>query len=101
MPHFYHAFANFVYSPTAMPAVDVFSFLKNTNLFTNVNVTDVTGFIPYPTLVTDTLYIRETGTANLIVKVTLSGGLPIKRNATLLYRGSFRGTKAVSLFYNY
>ncbi len=96
-------FANFVYNPNVIPAVDVFSFNRNTNLFTNVNVTDVTGFIPYPSnLLVDTLYVRPTGnTTTTLLKITLTGGLTQKRSYTLVYRGSDRGTKASSLFANY
>lgn len=94
-------FANFIYSPFVIPAVDVFSWKINANLWTNIPVTGVTEFIPYPSLVTDTLYIRETGTANLLLKVTLTGGVTPKRNYTLSYRGSNSGTRTVSLFANY
>ncbi len=96
-------FANFIYNPNAIPAVDVFSFNRNTNLFTNVSVTDVTGFVAYPSaLLTDTLYIRPTGnTTTNLLKITLTGGLTQKRSYTLVYRGSDRGTKTSTLFANY
>jgi hypothetical protein len=85
-------FANFIYSPFAVPAVDVFSFNRNANLFTNVQVTDVTEFISYPSLLkVDTLYFRETGTLNQVAKFTILDGFPEKRNYTLVYRGSHRG----------
>lgn len=92
-------FANFIYNPTIVPAIDVFSFNRNTNIFTNVPVTGVTDFIPYPTrLGVDTLYIRETGTTVNIIKVVTSGVFQDKRNYTLVYRGSHRGTRLASLF---
>ncbi len=96
-------FANFIYNPNAIPAVDVFSFNRNTNLFTNVAVTDVTSFVPYPSaLLTDTLYIRPTGnTTTNLVKYVLTGGLTQKRSYTLVYRGSDRGTKLATRFANY
>ncbi len=96
-------FANFIYNPNAITGVDVFSFNRNTNLFTNVNVTDVTSFVPYPSaLLTDTLYIRPTGnTTTNLVKVTLTGGLTQKRSYTLVYRGSDRGTRLATLIANY
>ncbi len=96
-------FANFVYNPNIIPAVDVFSFNRNTNLFTNVNVTDVTSFVPYPSaLATDTLYIRPTGnTTTNLLKITLTGGLTQKRSYTVVYRGSDRGTKTSTLFANF
>ena len=99
--------SNFVYNPTAIPAVDVFSFIRNANIFTNVQVTDVTGFIPYATganvpgaLTTDTLYIRETGTLNQIIKIPIT--LTRKRSYTVILRGSYRSaTKVASIFANY
>lgn len=95
-------FANFIYNPFAVPAIDVFSFALNRNIFTNVNVTDVTSFIPYPSrLGTDTLYIRETGSSTNIIKLAINGGLTFKRSYTLVYRGSHRGTRTTSLFANY
>lgn len=96
-------FANFIYNPNAIPAVDVFSFNRNTNLFTNVNVTDVTSFVPYPSaLLTDTLYIRPAGnTTTNLVKYVLTGGLTQKRSYTLVYRGSDRGTRLATLIANY
>ncbi len=94
-------FANFIYNPFAVPAVDVFSWKLNTNMWTNIPVTGVTDFATYPSYVTDTLYIRETGTQNLLLKVTLTGGVTAKRSYTLSYRGSYRGTRTSTLFANY
>lgn len=93
-------FANFIYNPSAVPAIDVFSFTRNTNIFTNVPVTGVTDFIAYPTnLAPDTLYIRETGTTTNIIKVTISSStLNDKRSYTLVYRGSHRGTRLATLY---
>ena len=94
-------FANFIYNPSAVPAVDVYSFNRGANIFTNVPVTGVTDFIAYPSrLVIDTLYIRETGTQNLLIKAPISVLTP-KRNYTFVYRGSHRGTKAASLYASY
>lgn len=99
--------SNFVYNPTAIPAVDVFSFIKNANIFTNIQVTDVTDFIPYASganvtgaSTTDTLYFRETGTLNQITKLAIT--LTRKRSYTVVLRGSYRSaTKVVSIFTNY
>ncbi len=96
-------FANFVYSTNnaAIPNVDVFSYNRNANIFTNVAITDVTDFIPYPSrLTTDTLYIRETGTQNLILKQSISVLTP-KRNYTFLYRGSAKGTRTYTFYATY
>ncbi|MEO7984575.1 MAG: hypothetical protein ABI688_10880 [Bacteroidota bacterium] len=94
-------FANFIYNPTIVPAVDVFSFYRNINIFTNVAVTDVTDFVAYPSRLTlDTLYIRETGTMNLLLKIPITLLTP-KRSYTLVYRGSYRGTRVGTLYGNY
>lgn len=94
-------FANFIYNPNAVPGIDVFSFNRNANIFTNVNVTDVTNFVPYPSrLTTDTIYIRETGSTVNIIKIAIVGGLTEKRSYTLVYRGSHRGTRSTSFFSN-
>jgi hypothetical protein len=95
-------FANFIYNPNTPVPVDVYSFNRATNLFTNVPVTGVTEFIPYPSILTvDTLYVRETGTLIQLFKLTVLGGLTQKRNYTFVYRGSDRGTRTYSLFANY
>ena len=97
-------FANFIYNPTIVPAIDVFLFSKNANIFTNVNVTDVTDFISYSIPVytlpntSDTMYIRETGTSVNIIKFPLGGVFTQKRSYTLVYRGSHRGTRIASLY---
>lgn len=94
-------FANFIYNNAAVPNVDVFSFNRNANIFTNIAVTDVTEFIPYPSrLPADTLYIREAGTMNLLLKQSI-GVLTPKRNYTFLYRGSFKGTKTFTFYATY
>ncbi|MGH2553075.1 MAG: hypothetical protein ACRDEB_05125 [Chitinophagaceae bacterium] len=88
-------FANFIFSKTAVPNVDVFSVRRNANVFTNVAVTDVTGYIPHPssskTVENDTLYVRETGTLNLLA--TMNGFAPIRlRSYTLVFRGRYLTT---------
>lgn len=97
-------FANFIYNPTIVPAIDVFLFSKNATIFTNVAVTDVTDFITYSIPVytlpntSDTLYIRETGTTVNIIKFPLGGVFTQKRSYTLLYRGSHMGTRVAQLY---
>lgn len=88
-------FANFIFSRTAVPNVDIFSVKRNTNVFTNVAVTEVTNYIPHPsssaTSQNDTLYVRETGTMNLLA--TLNGFAPVrKRSYTLVFRGRYQTT---------
>jgi hypothetical protein len=86
-------FANFIYSKTPVPNVDLFSVKRNANVFTNVATTDVTGYIPFNSAVTnataDTLMVRETGTTILLAQ--LNTYLPIrKRSYTLVLRGSYK-----------
>lgn len=118
-------FANFAYSPNALVPVDIFSKRLNTNIFTNVAITDVTGFIPYDTRRSDTLIIRETGTGVDLQNrtVTTSGTPPVtvttfspvqiilsltrKRSYTVIFRGGYRTdlttaatVRSLSLFAN-
>lgn len=110
-------FGNFVYSPTTPPAVDIFSKKLNTNIFTNVQVSQVTGFMPYNSDVTDTFYVRSTGTGVNLQNYS-STGTPsdiiavltprAKRSYTLVFRGGFRATqvtaatvRTLSTFINY
>ena len=88
-------FANFIFTKTAVPNVDLFSVKRNANVFTNVSITDVTGYIPHPssskTVENDTLFVRETGTLNLLA--TLNGFAPVrKRSYTLVFRGRYQTT---------
>jgi len=92
-------FANLIYNPTAVPNVDVFSFKSQTNVFTNIPVGTVTNFIPYLSANQDTLYVRETGTSNLMAKLAIN--LNRKRSYTAVYRGSHRSTtKLISVHAN-
>ena len=95
-------FANFIYHPSTMPPVDIFSLNGNANIFSNISITDVTNFINYPSgLSVDTLYVCEAGTSNVLAKVSTSGLTP-KRSYTVVYRGSGRalGLKTASLIAN-
>ena len=96
-------FANFVYNTVAVPNVDVYSFRKGTAtpVFTNVATATVTDFIPYPSGLTDTLYVYATGTtAPLLVKKLVPSLVPT-RSYTSAYNGSYKGTKDVSTFATY
>ena len=94
-------FANFVYSTVAVPNVDVYSFNRQAVIFSNIPITGVTDFIPYPSrLPLDTLYVRETGTTNVLIKTSTTVLTP-KRSYTFVYRGSYKGTKATTLYATY
>ena len=93
-------FANFIHDANAVPPVDVYSTRQKKVIFSTINKTDVTGFITIPSLGTDTLYVREAGTANVMASF-LSFSPTFKRSYTLVYRGSHRGVRATSIFANY
>jgi hypothetical protein len=98
-------FANFVFSRTAVPPVDIFSKRRGINIFTNVPVTDVTGFIRVPSSFNDTLIVRETGTLTQLA--ILNGINPTqKRSYTIVLRGRYTNTTGaaamtLSSFANY
>jgi hypothetical protein len=98
-------FANFVFSKIAVPAVDIFSKRRNVNVFTNIQVSDVTAFIPVPSSFNDTFFVRETGTLNQLA--VLNGLNPTqKRSYTLVFRGRYQNTtgtvvRTLSSFINY
>lgn len=99
-------FANFVYNPTSVPAVDIYSVNRGANIFTNVNITDVTEYIPYASRIADTIYIRETGTGTNLQNVTGSTWSDIRliftptirRSYTIVFWGSWRTTNTASAF---
>jgi len=96
-------FANFIYNTTPVANVDVYSFKKGTGapLFANVATNQVTDFMPYASLQTDTLYVYAVGTTSpLIVKQVVPSLVPT-RSYTSAYNGSYRGTKAITTFANY
>lgn len=95
-------FAHFAFSTAAMPNVDVYSFKRMGNVFTNVSPTSVSSFIGFPSRLNDTLQVREAGTTNVLAQ--LNGFLGTdKRSYTLIYRGSHRVSTArfLSSFVNY
>jgi hypothetical protein len=101
-------FANFAYSPNAIPAVDIFSVKRNANIFSNISLTEVTDFIPFDSRRTDTLIVRVAGSGtNLLNRtVTTSGVPPVTvttfspvqliltptrlRSYTVIFRGGYR-----------
>lgn len=88
-------FASFLYSTASVPAVDVFSFRKNINVFTGIPANQVTDFIPYDSRTIDTLYIRQAGTSNLLSK------LPINLIRKRSYTAVIYGSRTSSIFINY
>jgi hypothetical protein len=88
-------FANFPFSTTAIPNVDIFSQKQQANVFTNISTTAVTNFIPFRAGISDTLYVRPTGTTTNLTQ--LNGFVPlVKRNYTVIFRGSYRLTSGTA-----
>ncbi|MBL0232546.1 MAG: DUF4397 domain-containing protein [Chitinophagaceae bacterium] len=105
-------FANFVYNSGASigTGFDIFSVKRNAVVFTNVSQTQVTDFIPYASALTDTFYIRTTGSSTNLTNgaTTIFASLtPTRlRSYTLIFRGSYRATsgtnaKTLGTFVNY
>jgi hypothetical protein len=84
-------FANFIFSRTPVPNVDLYSVKAGANIFTNVPVEGVTEFITYRSRVTDSLYVRATGTlTNLTPVFTINP--TEKRSYTIVFRGRYQTT---------
>jgi hypothetical protein len=104
-------FGSFAYLPgQLLPAVDIYSKRLQTNLFTNVNYTDVTGFVPIAAGVTDTLVIRLAGTTTNLQNFNPSPSPgawqdiqiiftpTVTRSYTAVFWGSYRTTLTTSAF---
>ncbi len=83
-------FANFVRSGSAIPNFDIYSKNLNANIYTNVALNDVTAFIPYASNVSDSLYIRSTGTSTNVIGMSITPAP--KRSYTILFRGRYDAT---------
>jgi hypothetical protein len=84
-------FANFASNATAIPNIDIFSIKRQTNIFTNVPAETMTGFIPYASASSDTLFVRATGTTTNLTQ--LNGLNPTaKRSYTVIFRGTYSVT---------
>lgn len=116
-------FANFPYSPVDIPMIDIYSARLKANIFSNLSVTDVTNFLVVPSNITDTFYVRLSGTTvNLqnfvpptppatvgsFSEIRSIATFTAKRSYTLVFRGGFRATattnstvRTLSLFANY
>jgi hypothetical protein len=110
-------FANFIYNTATLPNVDVYSFRKisgtpvfvggvpvfstSTPVFSNIATTQVTDFIPYPSGLSDTLYVFATGTTSPLIAKQLVSALVPTRSYTSVYNGSFKGVKGVTTFATY
>jgi hypothetical protein len=83
--------------------VDVYSYKKATNIFSNISPATATAFVSLPyTLIADTLYVRTAGTQTEIARINIVNGSTTAANRgrayTLLYKGQFgNATKPRSL----
>lgn len=88
-------FANFAYSATAIPNIDIFSIKRQANIFTNVPAETMTGFIPFASAQSDTLFVRATGTKTNLTQ--LNGLSPLaKRSYTVIFRGTYTVTSGAT-----
>ena len=96
-------FANFIYNTTAVANVDVYSFRKGTTapVFSNIATNQVTDFIPYPSGVTDTLYVYATGTTSPLLVKSVIQAFTQTRSYTSVYSGSYSGKRAIAAFATY
>ena len=83
-------FANFIFSSSAIPNVDVYSFNKGTNVFTNISPTTVTDFVSYTAGVADSLFIRPTGTTTNLAKLSTTPAA--NRSYTYVFRGQYQAS---------
>ncbi|TAD86499.1 MAG: hypothetical protein EAY75_08100 [Bacteroidetes bacterium] len=95
-------FANLPFSPLAIPNMDIFSVRANSNIFNNVPINTVTGFMAYASARNDTLHVRAAGTT---VNLASINGIVAtqKRYYTVVLRGSYRnpGSRVLASFANY
>jgi hypothetical protein len=96
--------ANFIFSSTAIPNVDIYSKRLKANVLNGVAVESITDFFNHPSKILDTFSVRATGTATDLASVAFTPG--VKRNYTLVFRGRYQTTsgtlaRTLSLFTNY
>jgi hypothetical protein len=88
-------FGHFAYLKAGVPSpVDVFSVVKNANIFSSVAYTQVTDFIPFTAGISDTLVVRQAGSTTVNLD-TLRGFNPSnKRIYTLVFGGRYMTNEA-------
>ena len=85
-------------------AVKAPSFTGSTAIFSNVASNQVTPFVPYPSLLTDTLYVFATGTTSPLIAKGYVTSLTPSRSYTSSFNGSYNGNlaaKGITTFANY
>lgn len=82
-------FANFVYHPTQIPGIDIFSKKRNQFVATNLQVTQVTDYMPYASSLADSFIVSENGNPSNLLD-TLVFNPTRKRSYTLVFMGRWR-----------
>jgi hypothetical protein len=98
----YYRFVHAVLNDTVGMTVDLYSSRRNQILFSKVVKGTTTSFTAFPTMlgVIDTLYVRRTGTTNVLAKILPTASYTDQRLYTFIYQGNTilaSGTKAKSL----
>lgn len=83
-------FANFVYHPSAISGIDIFSTRRNANVVSNLLPTNVTPFMAYAAATNDTLYVTEAGNPSNRLDTLRPFNPTPKRSYTLIFRGRWR-----------
>ena len=89
-------FANLVFSSVPVTNVDIYSQNLKRNVFTNIPREHVTPFINHPSKLSDTFYVRATGTTtNLVTNGTTNATIftpGVHRHYTIIFRGRYQTT---------
>ncbi|HEY2722437.1 MAG TPA: DUF4397 domain-containing protein [Chitinophagaceae bacterium] len=84
-------FANLIFSSAPVSNVDVYSAKQQQNVFSNVAIGQVTGFIPFPSATTDTLFVRSTGTTDNLAQINAFAP-GSQRSYTIVFAGRYQTT---------
>ena len=87
-------FANFVYHPSAIAGIDIYSTRRKANVASNLMPTDVTDFMPYASATNDTLFVTEAGNPSNRLDTLRPFNPTPKRSYTLVFQGRWRTNEA-------
>lgn len=87
-------FAHFSYLPGSAPAIDIFSKLRNENVVTGLQYTQVTDFMAYASA-TDSFFVKQTNNPSIILDTLVF--TPTRRKSyTLAFRGRYRTAESAA-----
>ena len=89
-------FANFVYHPSSIAGIDIYSTRRKANVASNLKQTDVTDFMPYASATNDTLIVSEAGNPSNRLDTLRPFNPTPKRSYTLIFQGRWRTNEAGS-----